>query len=125
MHENSNPAAAGQWAWPESLDAMQAARGHHEVLLENEHVRVLEAWAAPGDTVPVHTHRWPGVIHIVSGSHFVRRDAEGVVLVDSRKGGAPPKAGAVLWSAPLPPHSLENVGDRELRTIAVEVKTPD
>lgn len=104
---------------------MQAAPGHHKALLENEHVRVLEAWATPGDAVPVHTHRWPGVMHIVSGSHFVRRDADGVVLVDSREGGAPLKAGVVLWSAPLPPHSLENVGDQELRTIAVEVKMPD
>jgi hypothetical protein len=27
-----------------------------------------------------------------------------------------------LWSGPLPPHTLENVGSTELRVIAVELK---
>jgi len=110
------------WAWPESLDAMQAAPDHHKVLLENEHVRVLEAWVAPGDTVPVHTHRWPSVLHILSSSGFVRRDPAGHVVLDSRAGTALPAAGAVAWGAPLTPHSLTNVGTRELRVIAVEIK---
>lgn len=30
--------------------------------------------------------------------------------------------GATIWTAPLPPHSVENVGEGELRAIAVEVK---
>ena len=82
----SDQSAAAGWGWRESLDAMQAAPDHHTVLLENEHVRVLEAFGAPGETVPVHTHRWPAVIRIVSSSDFVRRDPAGTVLVDSRRG---------------------------------------
>ncbi len=31
---------------------MQAAPDHHKVPLQNEHVRVLEAWVGPGDTLP-------------------------------------------------------------------------
>lgn len=123
MNETADPSTAGEWTWPESLDAMQAASDHHKILLENDHVRVVEAWVAPADTVPVHTHRWPGVILVARGSHFVRRDARDTVLVDSRQEGAPFKADAVLWGAPLPPHSLTNVGDQELRTITVEIKT--
>lgn len=88
MNADANPFTASEWPWSESLDAMQATKNHHKVLLENDQVRVLEAWVAPGDTVPVHTHRWPGVIHVVSSSHFVRRDANGTVLVDSRRGDA-------------------------------------
>ncbi len=122
MQDLTDPSAAREWTWPDSLDAMQAARDHHKVLLENDHVRVLEAWVSPGDTVPVHTHRWPGALHIVSGGHFVRRDAKGTVLVDSRQKGTPLQAGTVLWGAALPPHTLENVGTQELRTITVEVK---
>jgi hypothetical protein len=113
--------SAGRWIWPESLDAMQAAPEHHKVLLENEHVRVLEAWVAPGDTVPVHTHRWPSVLHVVISSDFVRHDPNGKVVLDSRN-GTPPAAGAVVWGAPLAPHSLTNVGAHELRVIAVEIK---
>jgi hypothetical protein len=45
------------WQWPDTLDAVAAAPAHHVVLLENEHVRVLEARIEAGDTVPLHTHR--------------------------------------------------------------------
>ena len=72
--------------------------------------------------MPVHTHRSPAVIHIVSSSDFVRRDPAGTVLVDSRRGAALPGPGSILWSAALPPHSLTNVGTGELRIIAVETK---
>lgn len=119
---NLDPSAVGDWTWPDSLDAMEAAGDYHKVLLENEHVRVLESWVAPGQTVPVHSHRWPGVVHVLTWSHFVRRDAEGAVLLDSRHGNAPPHSGSVRWGAALPPHSLENVGGQELRVITVEIK---
>ena len=113
-----------QWNWPDSLDAMQAAPEHHKVLLENEQVRVLEPWVAPDDTVPVHTHRWPSVFRVLGSSDFVRRDPSGAVVLDSRSGPAPPAAGAgaVVWGAPLTPHSSTNVGPRDLRVIAVEIK---
>jgi hypothetical protein len=113
---------APEWTWPESLDAMQAAPDHHRVLLENEHVRVLESWVAPGDTVPVHTHRWPGVLHVLSWSDFVRYGTDGAVVLDSRSAGPAPQPGSVLWGAALAPHSLKNVGDAEIRIVTVEVK---
>ena len=31
-------------------------------MFENDRVRVLEVRIAPGETVPVHTHRWPALI---------------------------------------------------------------
>ncbi len=42
--------------WPESLDATTAAPNHHEVLLENDRVRVLDTRIGPGERTPVHTH---------------------------------------------------------------------
>lgn len=35
-----------------------------------------------------------------------------------------PDALDALHAAPLPPHTLENVGESELRVISVEVKSP-
>jgi hypothetical protein len=35
---------------------------------------------------------------------------------------AEPRPSDVLWSEPFPPHSVENVGDAELRVIMVELK---
>jgi len=107
--------------WPEELDALAAAPKHHALLLENETVRVLDTRVAPGDTVPLHTHRWPSALYIMSWSDFVRRDCDGAVLVDSRAGEKLPVGGA-FWSEPLEPHTLENVGQSELRAISVEVK---
>jgi hypothetical protein len=105
------------------LDAVVAAPRFHRILLENETVRVLDTTVPPGETVPLHTHRWPSVLYILSWSDFIRRDADGRVTVDSR-GAAPPTLGAALWSGPLPPHTLENIGNRELHVIAVEQKQP-
>ena len=110
------------WPWPDSLDALQAAPHHHALLLENERVRVLDTRIAPGDTVPVHTHRWPSVFYVLRYSHMVRRDPEGNIQVDTRVSGPPPAIPATLWSPPLPPHSLENVGATEIHVISVELK---
>jgi quercetin dioxygenase-like cupin family protein len=105
------------------LDAMVAAPEHHRVLLENDRVRVLDARVAPGEETPVHTHRWPSVLYVVTPSHFVRYESDGKVSVDSRTLPSKPEGGAVLWTPPLGPHSVRNVGEQELRVIAVELKT--
>ena len=103
------------------LDALVAAPRHHRVLLENEYVRVLETKISPGDTVPLNTHGWPAVHHVMSWSDFVRRDEHGVVQVDTR-GKSAVAVGAALWSWPLGPHTLENVGAAELHVVSVELK---
>jgi hypothetical protein len=107
--------------WPEELDALIAASKHHFLLFENDAVRVLDTRVGPGETVALHTHRWPSALYIMSWSDFVRRDAQGKVVADSRAGGKLPEANA-LWSGPLAPHTLENVGASDLRVISVEVK---
>jgi hypothetical protein len=109
------------WPWPDALDALRAAPRHHALLFENERVRVLETRIPPGELVPVHTHRWPSVFHIISSSDFIRRDARGEIEIDSRVGsrGAPP---SIVWSEALPPHLLENVGTTEIRVVSVELK---
>ncbi len=113
-----------KWEWPDTLDAVAAAPAHHVVLLENEHVRVLEARVEPGDTVPLHTHRWPGVQYFLSLANFVRRDANGEVIVDSRAIHLPEERPLVLWGQPTSPHTLENVGEDPIHVIVVESKPP-
>lgn len=113
---------ADRWEWPDELDALTAAPGNHELLLENDRVRVLLTTIPIDATTPVHTHRWPSVEYVLCATNFVRRDADGTVLFDTRTADAEPRVSDVLWSDPFPPHSLENVGDSELRVIMVEVK---
>ena len=113
---------SGAALWPPELDALVAAPRHHRLLFENDRVRVLDTRIAPGDTVPLHTHRWPAVHQIMSWSDFVRRDADGKVTVDTRGKPAPASLPAVMWGEPLPPHTLENVGSAELHVVSTELK---
>ena len=103
------------------LDAMIAAPDHHDVLFENDRVRILDTRLQPGQRTPVHAHEWPAALYVLSWSDFLRRDQGGSVLVDSRD-RASPELGSGLWIEPLPPHSVENVGSADLHVIAVEVK---
>jgi len=104
------------------MDAMTTAPEHHEVMLENGRVRMLDTRLAPGERTAVHTHEWPAALYVLSWSDFIRRDADGNVLADSRNMAAPPRPGEALWLEPLAPHFVTNVGDRDLHIIAVEVK---
>src|SRR4051812_40955573 len=108
--------------WSNALDAMTAAPDHHEVLLENDRVRVLDSRVKSGDATPVHTHRWPAVLYILGISDFVRCDAEGNVIYDSRKSETAPDIGQTIWSSPFAPHFVRNVGEGEIRVISIELK---
>lgn len=109
--------------WPDELDALRAAPANHRPLLENSRVRVIETVVAVAARTPVHTHRWASVEYVPSASSFVRPDGEGTVLLETRRAADPePLRSEALWSDPFPPHSVENVGDEELRVIMVELK---
>jgi mannose-6-phosphate isomerase-like protein (cupin superfamily) len=108
--------------WPPELDALVAAPKHHVLMLENERVRVLNTTINPGERTPVHTHRWAAVHHVLSWSAFVRRDANGAVLLDTRLADPADSHSHILWGMPLGPHSLENVGTTPLHIISVEIK---
>ena len=108
----------------EPMDAMSAAPDHHSVLLENDQVRILDTRLGPGEQTPIHTHQWPAALYVLGWSDFIRRDASGTVLADSRTMASAPKPGEALWLPPLTPHQVENVGDADLHIIAVELKPP-
>ena len=110
------------WLWPDSLDALLAAPDNHTVLFENELVRVVHTRILPGQTVPVHTHRWPCVLFIMTWSDLVRLDPEGNILLDTRKAAEEPRLNRPSWQEPLPPHSVKNVGLGEINTVQVEIK---
>ena len=108
--------------WPDELDALIASPQHHKLLFENEFVRVLDTNIAPGEITNIHTHQFPSSSYFLSWSHFIRYDEKGKVLVDSRTLSKIPSPGSDLWSEPLAPHALENIGDDPLHVISVEIK---
>jgi hypothetical protein len=113
---------ASSWNWPDELDALAAAPENHHVMLENEQVRVIETRVPVKATTPVHTHCWASVEYVLGTTDFIRRDGDGHVLFDTRTAHGRPAPREVLWSGPRPPHSIENVGDTELRVLMVELK---
>jgi hypothetical protein len=106
----------------EELDALTAAPQNHTLLFENEFVRVLDTLVRPGETVPLHTHRWPSTNYLLRWSDFIRRDGDHAVLLDSRSLLPRPAAGSAFWGPPLGPHTLENIGEGDLHVITVELK---
>lgn len=106
----------------DETDAVAAAPRHHRVLLENSKIRVLETIILPGDETALHTHVWPGYLYIVSWSDWVRYDAQSNVVTDSKAQGIAPAVGSAHWAAPLPSHSLRNVGTGTIHVILTEFK---
>jgi hypothetical protein len=106
----------------DDLDGPVAAPDHHFVVFENDHVRVLKTVIGVGDTAPLHTHLRKHVMVVQSGSHFVRRDENGAVLLDTRSMEPPFVIPPILWSDGIPAHTLENTGEDEVRVIAIELK---
>ena len=107
---------------PSELDAVVASPEHHRLVMENGNVRVLETVIKPGEKTAIHTHQWPASTYFLSWSPMVRRDDKGEVLMDSRMNGMMIEPGQAVWTPPLGPHSLENVGDSVIHVITVEVK---
>jgi hypothetical protein len=108
----------------DDLDGPAASPEHHRVLFENDRVRVLETLVPPGETTAVHTHLAPSAMYVVSGSHFIRRDPSGQVMLDTRTTDPPFEWPRVLWSDGTPAHTLENSGDTPLIVISVELRGP-
>lgn len=107
---------------PDELDGVIAAGQHHKVIFENDRVRVIETAIPVGEITDIHTHRRPTTLHVVSGDHFVRRDAAGDVEFDTRTQTPDFDMPRILWTEDNPPHTIENVGSADLVFIGVEIK---
>lgn len=114
--------AAEPASWPDKLDAVIAALDNHRILLENDRVRVLEVTIAPHAKEPVHAHRWPSVLYIDQAGEFVDYDDQGKVLFDSRTAKEPIKYPVTQWLEATPPHAVENLSDKPVHLIRVEMK---
>lgn len=114
--------AAEPCEWPPSLDAVVAASGNHKVLLENEHVRVLEVTVPPHSIEPLHAHCWPSTLYVQEMGDMVDRDARGDIVFDTRTLPAKPKTPFARWTPSQAPHAIENLSDVPLKLVRVESK---
>ncbi len=85
-----------------------------KVRFENDRVRVMEATLPPGVKEQVHSH--PAyVIYVLEGGRYRNYASDGKVTEGELK------TGDVLYRAPLT-HAAENIGDKPLHMILVELK---
>jgi len=85
-----------------------------KVRLENDRVRVLEANLPPGVREAVHSH--PAyLIYVLEGGRYRNYASDGKVTEGELK------VGEVLFREPLT-HAAENIGDKSLHMILVELK---
>ena len=84
------------------------------VRFENDRVRVLEATLPPGVKEQVHSH--PAyVIYVLTGGRYRNYASDGKITEGELK------TGDVLYREPLT-HAAENIGDKPLHMILVELK---
>jgi hypothetical protein len=101
--------------FPPGFDALHAAPDSHKLLFENSLVRVLEVdLPKPGQTVPMHHHRWPSLAinwDTGGGTPHIRYGRPGQPVRDIPSNEAPAHAGRwdIHWMEPEPMHSIEVV----------------
>jgi beta-alanine degradation protein BauB len=85
------------------------------VRFENNRVRVLEATLPPGTKEQMHSH--PAyVIYVLEGGRYRNYSADGKITEGTFQ------TGDVVYREPLT-HAAENIGDKPLHLILVELKT--
>ncbi len=97
-----------------SQDVLKMAPEQFKVLLENEHVRVLEFRMKPGDKQEMHTH--PATVHIELTPTKVK-----ITNPDGKVVEVEGKQGEVIWVGPVK-HTVENIGNNEIHGYIVELK---
>ncbi|HEX9255121.1 MAG TPA: hypothetical protein VF938_06230 [Candidatus Angelobacter sp.] len=97
-------------------DAVKVAPDHYKILLENDHVRVIENTLAPGEKDAMHTHP--------SGWYYVTKPGTmKVVHADGKTETWEAKAGEAGWLKTEGPHTSENIGKTTMGFVLVEVKS--
>ena len=100
---------------PTDIDALTASPANFTLLLENEHVRVLEYVVLPGEQDQWHTHP-PKVSYVLSGGKLE------IHLDDGTSFLADEKTGAADWAGVRGKHYVRNVGTTPVRILLVEDK---
>jgi hypothetical protein len=112
--------ALGVFSWrqgnaiPEELDPLKVAPETHQLVFENQFVRVLEVNVPPGKLEPWHKHARRVVVDL---NEWTSRSTE--------RGGQPKeatrKAGSVRW-VDATTHQVENIGKTAGHAYSIELK---
>jgi quercetin dioxygenase-like cupin family protein len=86
----------------------------YKVEIDNQQVRVVRAYHAPHEKVPMHSHPTSVVVYL-NDVHELSTTPDG------KRTEVRHHAGEVVWS-PAHRHALENLSDEPIRVIEIELK---
>ncbi len=95
-------------------DPVRMSPQYYKVLLENDHVRVLEYRLKAGEKEPMHSHP-AGVVYVLSGATLK------FSYPDGRTEEKTAATGETIWREPVT-HALENISKTEAHAIAIDLK---
>jgi hypothetical protein len=98
-----------------ALDPLRVDPKSHKLEFENRQVRVLRVRIGPRESVPMHEYVLNRVVFYLTDLNVRETSPEGTVRI------AQHKAGDFSWDGPTR-HTVENLNDRPLEAIVVEVK---
>lgn len=101
---------------PQQVDPVAVSPDRFTILLENQHVRVVEYVLLPGQRDQWHTHP-PKVSYVVSGGTLRITTEDGQSFLTDEK------TGVASWMDTLGRHFAENVGKTSVRIILIEIKS--
>ena len=100
----------------EEIDPVLVSPRQFEVLIENDHVRVVRYRLSPGENDAWHTH--PAKVSVVvTGGTLLITTADGETFEVMEE------SGSASWMTSLGEHFAKNVGDTPVQIILVEVKS--
>ncbi len=103
-------------SYAEEIDPVIVSSSMYKVLLENEHVRVVRYSIQPGERDDWHTHPAKFSYVVSGGTLRITLDDRGSFDITEETGDA-------SWMPALGKHFAENVGDRPVSIVLVEVKS--
>jgi ketosteroid isomerase-like protein len=98
-----------------NIDVLKTSPAHFKLLLENEHVRVLEYTLKPGEKDTPHTHPAKSSYVVSGGKIKVHLENGETIVVDE-------VAGTASWMDYTGKHYVENIGNTTIKIVLTEVK---
>ena len=99
-----------------NIDIVQTSPNQARVLMENEHVRIVEYFIKPGEKDTWHTHP-PRSSYVISGGQVK------VFTESAEPKISEVKAGTSSWAAQGAKHYVENIGNTDIKIILTEIKS--
>ncbi len=98
------------------IDPVEVSPDKYKVVLNNDHVRVVEYSLNPGERDNWHTHP-PKASYVLSGGTLR------IFLPDSSSFDSSDKTGHVAWARVVSRHYVQNIGETPIRIVLVEPKS--